>query len=78
LHEVFDGHEEGSGDSFVSSSSEFIVLFEVHVKMLFEDLVSNEPHSADRALELDGFIYLSNDMFIGSIGKVWLLREGNI
>jgi hypothetical protein len=72
LHEVFDSHEEGSRDSFVASSSEFIVLLEVHVKMLFEYLVSDEPHAADGALELDGFVYLSNDMFIGSIGKVGL------
>lgn len=45
--EIFEGHEEGSGDSSVSSPSEVIVFLEVHVEMLLEGLVSDESHPAD-------------------------------
>lgn len=69
LDKVFDCHKERARDSFVSSSSELVVLLEMHVKVLFEYLVSDEPHPTYRALEFDWLVDFWDDIWIRSIVK---------
>ena len=67
-HKILSYHKERPGDSTIASSSEFVVLLEVHVEVLLKVLVPDEPQSADRALELDSFVDLSNGDHVKSKG----------
>lgn len=66
-NKVLDAHEEGSVHSFVAPSPEVVVFLEMVVQVLLQNLVSDEPHAADRTLELDVLIEFFDDAIIRSI-----------
>ena len=54
--EVFGQQEAGTGNGFVASASQVVVLAEVFVKVRLQRVVPDEAHATDRALELDALV----------------------
>lgn len=69
LRKIFLIEKLGSWNGSIASASELIVLWEMHVEVLLEDLVSNEPHSADGALKLHSLVNFGDSEEVKSVEK---------
>lgn len=69
LRKIFFIEKLGSWNGSIASASELVVLWEMHVEVLLEDLVSNEPHSADGALKLHSLVNFGDSEEVKSVEK---------